>query len=191
LRSRSGNSVGAVAARDHCRGLRASPRCRPSVNTLTSGILAVDSPILPIVPDAWAAAQGIHGAEGLAGNAFSSTFVTGQVGHHLFAQREIPRDSWTAVYASAKLWVVKRAHRRCTVKAIIDTRRADHIAILRWGRAESEQYAGRGKPTRSSGRPRTSGPASHTMPRDRNRLHPIRDSGVTFAECISSSSGNY
>src|ERR1700730_15860059 len=37
------------------------------VNTLTVGDLAVDSPILPIVPDALGGAQGILGAEGLAG----------------------------------------------------------------------------------------------------------------------------
>src|ERR1700722_5905382 len=37
------------------------------VDTLTVGDLAVDSPILPIVPDALGGAQGILGAEGLAG----------------------------------------------------------------------------------------------------------------------------
>ena len=37
------------------------------VDTLTVGDLAVDSPVLPIVPDALGGAQGILGAEGLAG----------------------------------------------------------------------------------------------------------------------------
>jgi hypothetical protein len=37
------------------------------VDTLTVGDLAVDSPILPIVPDALGGAQGILGAEGLSG----------------------------------------------------------------------------------------------------------------------------
>jgi Aspartyl protease len=102
------------------------------VNTLTVGDLSVDSPILPIVPDALGGAQGILGAEGLVGKRIYIDFRHDKISI-TFSRNERSTNGFVDVpfYAIRETMVVVSARiDDIPTKAIIDTGGQTTIANL-------------------------------------------------------------
>jgi predicted aspartyl protease len=102
------------------------------VDTLTVGDIAVDSPILPIVPDALGGAQGILGAEGLAGKRIFIDFRHDKILITYSRNEKSPRDFVDIPFHAIRdtLVVVSARIGDVQVKAIIDTGGQTTIANL-------------------------------------------------------------
>src|SRR6202034_3262121 len=120
------------------------------VDTLTVGDLAVDSAILPIVPDALGGAQGILGGEGLAGKRIFIDFRHDKIvitfSRNEKSSREFVDVPFYAIHNT--LVVVTAMIGDVRVKAIIDTGGQTTIAnlALRDALARRSSYQAKGKP---------------------------------------------
>jgi len=156
------------------------------VNTLSVGDVAVDSPILPIVPDAMGGAQGVLGSEGLANkriyidfrhDQISITYSHGDKATHGFIS--IPFHSM-----HGQLIVIDAAVGDVRTKAIVDTGGQTTIANLALRDALSRlNQAGTGKPDQIMGA--TMAVESGTLiatPAIQLGSIKVIDPGVTFAD---------
>jgi predicted aspartyl protease len=154
------------------------------VDTLTVGDVAVDSPILPIVPDALGGAQGILGAEGLAGKRIYIDFRHDKIVITYSRNERSPRDFVDVPFHAIRntLVVVSARIGDVPVTAIIDTGGQTTIANLALRSALSRQLS-RGKPDEIIGATKDvqSGEVS-SMPAIQFGSIQILDSGVTFAD---------
>jgi Aspartyl protease len=102
------------------------------VDTLTIGDLSVDSPTLPIVPDALGGAQGILGAEGLAGKRIFIDFRHDKISITFSRNERSTRDFVDVPFHSSgsTLVVVNALVGTVRTKAIIDTGGQTTIANL-------------------------------------------------------------
>jgi len=156
------------------------------VNTLTVGDLAVDSPILPIVPDALGGAQGILGAEGLAGKRIFIDFRHDKIAITYSRNEKSERDFVDVPFRSIHntLVVVNVMIGDVHAKAIIDTGGQTTIANL----ALRDALAGRsltfrGKPDQIIGATKdVQNGEIIAMPAIQFGRIQILDSGVTFGD---------
>jgi hypothetical protein len=120
------------------------------VDTLSVGDVAVDSPILPIVPDAMGGAEGILGSEGLANKRIFIDFRHDQIAITYSHGEKSGRDFVRIPFRSLRgqLIVVDAMVGNVRTKAIIDTGGQTTIAnlALRDALQRSEQGRGRGRP---------------------------------------------
>lgn len=156
------------------------------VDTLTVGDLAVDSPTLPIVPDALGGAQGILGAEGLAGKRIFIDFRHDKIvitySHNEKSTRDFVNVPFHAIRNT--LVVVNAVIDDVRVKAIIDTGGQTTIANLALRSALARRNAlFRGKPDEIIGATKdVQAGEILPMPAIEFGTIQIRDSGVTFAD---------
>jgi hypothetical protein len=124
------------------------------VDSLTVGDLSVDSPMLPIVPDAMGGAQGVLGSEGLANKRIFIDF-----GHDLititFSRGEKAERDFVSVpfhQLHGQLIIVDAIVGDIRTKAIIDTGGQTTIANLALRNALARSYyGGKGKPDQITG----------------------------------------
>lgn len=156
------------------------------VDTLTVGDLAVDSPLLPIVPDALGGAQGILGAEGLAGKRIFIDFRHDKIVITYSRNERSTRDFVDIPFHAVRdtLVVVNARIGDVPVKAIIDTGGQTTVANLALRAAlnrRSPQF--RGKPDQIIGATKDIQDGEIiAMPAIEFGSIQIRDSGVTFAD---------
>jgi hypothetical protein len=156
------------------------------VDTLTVGDLAVDSPILPIVPDALGGAQGILGAEGLAGKRIFIDFRHDKIMITYSRNERSPRDFVDVPFHAIRetLVVVNAVIGDVPTKAIIDTGGQTTIANLALRAAlnrRSVQF--KGQPDQIIGATKDIEDGEILpMPAIEIGTIQIRDSGVTFAD---------
>ncbi len=156
------------------------------VDTLTVGDIAVDSPLLPIVPDALGGAQGILGAEGLAGKRIFIDFRHDKITITYSRNERSPRDFVDVPFHAIRntLVVVSAKVGEVPVNAIIDTGGQTTIANMALRSALNRELSmGRGKPDEIVGATKDiqSG-TMNSMPPIKFGTIEIRDSGVTFAD---------
>ncbi len=156
------------------------------VDTLTVGDLAVDSPLLPIVPDALGGAQGILGAEGLAGKRIFIDFRHDKISITYSHNEKSPRDFVDVPFHSIRntLVVVNATIGDVRVKAIIDTGGQTTIAniALRDALARRDELH-RGTPDQIIGATKdVQNGVDYPTPAIQFGAIQIRDSGVTFAD---------
>jgi Aspartyl protease len=158
------------------------------VDTLTVGDLAVDSPTLPIVPDALGGAQGILGAEGLSGKRIFIDFRHDKISITFSHNERSGNDFVDVPFHSIRntLVVVNAMVGTVRTKAIIDTGGQATIANLALRDALANQT------NRALGRPDQIIGATKDaqdgvilpMPAiEFGKVH-IADSGVTFADMV-------
>jgi Aspartyl protease len=156
------------------------------VNTLTVGDLAVDSPILPIVPDALGGAQGILGGAGLAGKRVFIDFRHDKIVITFSRNEKSSRDFVDVPFYSIgeTLVVVTAIIGDVRVKAIIDTGGQTTIANLALQHALGRRNMEfRGKPDQIIGATKDiQNGEILPMPAIQIGSIQIRDSGVTFAD---------
>lgn len=156
------------------------------VDTLSVGDLAVDSPILPIVPDALGGAQGILGAEGLEGKRIFIDFRHDKIVITYSRNERSTRGFVDVPFHSIRstLVVVNAVIGDVRVKAIIDTGGQTTIANLALRNAlawHSARY--RGKPDQIIGATKdVQNGEIIPMPAIEFGSIQILDSGVTFAD---------
>ncbi len=156
------------------------------VDTLTVGDLAVDSPILPIVPDALGGAQGILGSEGLAGKRIFIDFRHDKIAITYSRNEKSSRDfvdiPFHAVHDT--LVVVSARIGDVSTQAIIDTGGQTTIANLALRNALARRsQQGRGKPDQIIGATKDVQEGEVLpMPAIEFGTIQIRDGGVTFAD---------
>ena len=156
------------------------------VNSLTVGDLSVDSPTLPIVPDALGGAQGILGAEGLVGKRIFIDFRHDKISITYSRNERSPRGFVDVPFHAIRgtLVVVHAMIGGVSAKAIIDTGGQTTIANLALRDALSQHSARMwGVPDEIMGATKAvqkgeliSTPAIQIGPIQ------IQDSGVTFAD---------
>jgi len=156
------------------------------VDTLTVGDLAVDSTTLPIVPDALGGAQGILGAEGLAGkrifidfrhDRISITYSRGERSPRGFVDVPFYGLNGTLVVVDARVGDVR-------TKAIIDTGGQATIANLALKHAlayHNVQFGGRPDQIMGATKDVQNGEIIATPAIELGTIR-IMDSGVTFAD---------
>lgn len=119
------------------------------VDSLSVGDVAVDSPMLPIVPDAMGGAQGVLGSEGLANKRIYIDFRHDRISIKYSHDERAERDFVNIPFHSLRgqLIVVEAVVGEVRTKAIIDTGGQTTIAnlALRDALARSHE-GGRGKP---------------------------------------------
>jgi predicted aspartyl protease len=156
------------------------------VDTLTVGDLAVDSPILPIVPDALGGAQGILGAEGLAGKRIFIDFRHDKIVITYSRNERSSRDFVDVPFHAVRdtLVVVNAIINDVHVKAIIDTGGQTTIANLALrGALARRNGSSRGSPDQIIGATKDVESGEIVpMPAIEFGSIQIRDSGVTFAD---------
>jgi predicted aspartyl protease len=156
------------------------------VDTLTVGDLAVDSPTLPIVPDALGGAQGILGAEGLAGKRIFIDFHHDKISITYSRNEKSGRDFVDVPFHSIRntLVVVNAVIGDVRVKAIIDTGGQTTIANLSLRNALARHsYHSKGAPDEIMGATKEIQTGEIIpMPAIEFGAIQIRDSGVTFAD---------
>src|ERR1700686_486974 len=156
------------------------------VETLTVGDLAVDSPILPIVPDALGGAQGILGGEGLVGKRVFIDFRHDKIVITYSRNERSTRDFVDVPFHAIRntLVVVNAVINDVRVKAIIDTGGQTTIANLALRDALARRTAQfRGKPDQIIGATKDVQSGEFLpMPAIEFGSIQIRDSGVTFAD---------
>jgi hypothetical protein len=156
------------------------------VETLTVGDLAVDSPVLPIVPDALGGAQGILGGEGLIGKRVFIDFRHDKIVITFSRNQRSSRDFVDVPFYSIRetLVVVNAMIGDVRVKAIIDTGGQTTIANLALQHAlarHSLQF--RGKPDQIIGATKdVQNGEIIPMPAIAFGSIQILDPGVTFAD---------
>jgi Aspartyl protease len=156
------------------------------VDTLTVGDVAVDSPTLPIVPDALGGAQGILGSEGLAGKRVFIDFRHDKIVITYSRNEKSGRDFVDVPFHSIRntLVVVNALIGDVHAKAIIDTGGQTTIANL----ALRDALAGRslsfrGKPDQIIGATKDiQNGEIIDMPAIQFGTIQIRDSAVTFGD---------
>ncbi len=156
------------------------------VDTLTVGDLAVDSPTLPIVPDALGGAQGILGAEGLSGKRIFIDFRHDKIVITYSRNEKSTRDFVDVPFHSIRdtLVVVNVVIGNVRTKAIIDTGGQTTIAnlALRDALARSSSMY-RGTPDQIMGATKEiQNGEIIPMPAIEFGGIQILDSGVTFAD---------
>jgi len=156
------------------------------VDTLTVGDLSVDSPLLPIVPDALGGAQGILGSEGLAGKRIFIDFRHDKISITFSRNEKSTRDFVDIPFRSIRqtLVVVNAIIGDVHTKAIIDTGGQATIANLAL-RDALARNGGRlhGKPDQIIGATKDIQDGEIlSMPAIEFGSIQIRDSGVTFAD---------
>jgi hypothetical protein len=156
------------------------------VDTLTVGDLAVDSPILPIVPDALGGAQGILGAEGLEGKRIFIDFRHDKIIITYSRNERSGRDFVDVPFHSIHntLVVVNAVIGDVHAQAIIDTGGQATIANLALRDALARRGAQyRGTPDQITGATKdVQNGEIIPMPAIGIGTIQIRDSGVTFAD---------
>jgi predicted aspartyl protease len=156
------------------------------VDTLTVGDLSVDSPVLPIVPDALGGAQGILGSEGLAGKRIFIDFRHDKIVITFSRNERSPRDFVDVPFHAIRntLVVVNAIIDDVRVKAIIDTGGQTTIANLALRSALSRRNTMfRGKPDQIIGATKqVENGEVLPMPKIEFGSIQILDSGVTFAD---------
>lgn len=156
------------------------------VETLTVGDLSVDSPMLPIVPDALGGAQGILGSEGLAGKRIFIDFRHDKIVITFSRNEKSTRDFVDVPFHSIRntLVVVNAIIDDIRVKAIIDTGGQTTIANLALRSALSRHSTHfHGKPDQIIGATKQVEEGEILpMPAIQFGSIQIRDSGVTFAD---------
>jgi hypothetical protein len=156
------------------------------VDTLTVGDLAVDSPTLPIVPDALGGAQGILGAEGLSGKRIFIDFLHDKIVITYSRNERSPRDFVDVPFHSLRntLVVVNAMIGTVRTKAIIDTGGQTTIANLALRDALARTSAShKGTPDQIEGATKQiQDGIIMPMPAIEIGGIQIRDSGVTFAD---------
>jgi hypothetical protein len=156
------------------------------VDTLTVGDLAVDSPTLPIVPDALGGAQGILGAEGLVGKRIFIDFHHDKISITYSRNEKSGRDFVDVPFHSIRntLVVVNAVIGDVRVKAIIDTGGQTTIANLALRDALGRRsYLAKGTPDQIIGATKEiQNGEIFPMPAIEIGSIQIRDSGVTFAD---------
>ena len=156
------------------------------VDSLSVGDVSVDSPLLPIVPDAMGGAEGILGSEGLTNkriyidfqhDQISITFSRGEKSGHDFIN--IPFHS-----IRNQLIMVDAIVGDVRTKAIIDTGGQTTIANMALRNALSaKNYTGRGRPDQIVGATMAvENGIIYAMPAIRLGGVELRDPGVTFAD---------
>ena len=156
------------------------------VDTLTVGDLSVDSPVLPIVPDALGGAQGILGGEGLSGKRIFIDFRHDKIVITFSRNERSPREFVDVPFHALHetLVVVSAMVGDVPTKAIIDTGGQTTIANLALQRAifrRSVQL--RGKPDEIIGATKDVQEGElMAMPPIHFGSIQIRDAGVTFAD---------
>ncbi|HEV7614512.1 MAG TPA: retropepsin-like aspartic protease [Steroidobacteraceae bacterium] len=156
------------------------------VDTLTVGDLAVDSPTLPIVPDALGGAQGILGAEGLVGKRIFIDFRHDKIAITFSRNERSTRDFVDVPFHAIRntLVVVNALVDDVRVKAIIDTGGQTTIANLALRSALARRSTlFKGKPDNIIGATKDvqSGEVM-PMPAIKFGSIQIHDYGVTFAD---------
>jgi hypothetical protein len=156
------------------------------VATLTVGDLAVDSPFLPIVPDALGGAQGILGAEGLAGKRIFIDFRHDKIAITYSRNERSARGFVDVPFHAIRetLVVVNVRIGDVPTKAIIDTGGQTTIANLALRAALNRRNAlFRGKPDQIIGATKDVQDGEIIpMPAIQFGSIQILDSGVTFAD---------
>jgi hypothetical protein len=156
------------------------------VDTLTVGDVAVDSPTLPIVPDALGGAQGILGAEGLAGKRIFIDFRHDKIVITYSHNEKSTRDFVDVPFHSihGRLVVVNALIGDVRTQAIIDTGGQTTIANLALRAALNRRSTlFRGKPDQIIGATKdVQNGEIIPMPAIEFGSIQIRDSGVTFAD---------
>jgi hypothetical protein len=157
------------------------------VDTLTVGDLAVDSPVLPIVPDALGGAQGILGAEGLAGKRIFIDFRHDKIVITYSRNEKSPRDFVDVPFRAIRemLVVVDARIGDIPTKAIIDTGGQTTIANLALRTALSRRNlpAFAGRPDQIIGATKdVQDGMIIPMPAIKIGSIQILDAGVTFAD---------
>ena len=157
------------------------------VGTLTVGDLAVDSPILPIVPDALGGAQGILGAEGLAGKRIFIDFRHDKISITFSRNERSTRDFVDVPFHAIRgtLVVVNAVIDDVRVKAIIDTGGQTTIAnlALRGALERHRSFQNKGRPDQIIGATKdVESGEIRDMPAIEFGSVQIRDGGVTFAD---------
>jgi len=156
------------------------------VDTLSVGDLAVDSPILPIVPDALGGAEGVLGSEGLKNKRIFIDFHHDKIVITFSRDEHSPRGFYTVPFrlVGGKLIVVDAMVGPVHTHAVVDTGGQSTIGNLALRNALNERsFSYHGKPDRIVGA---------TLAEQRGELigapaitmGPIlmRDAGVTFAD---------
>jgi hypothetical protein len=156
------------------------------VDTLTVGDLAVDSPTLPIVPDALGGAQGILGGEGLIGKRVFIDFRHDKIVITYSRNERSTRDFVDVPFHSIRdtLVVVSAVIGDVRVKAIIDTGGQTTIANLALRDALSRRtmrYGGKADQIIGATKDVQDGEVI-PMPAIEFGSIQILDSGVTFAD---------
>src|ERR1700728_3001476 len=156
------------------------------VDTLTVGDLAVDSAILPIVPEALGGAQGILGAEGLAGKRIFIDFRHDKISITYSRNEKSERDFVDVPFRSIRntLVVVNVMIGDVHAKAVIDTGGQTTIANLALRDAlAGRSLAFRGKPDQIIGATKdVQNGEIISMPAIQFGRIQILDSGVTFGD---------
>ena len=156
------------------------------VDTLTVGDVAVDSPVLPIVPDALGGAQGILGAEGLAGKRIFIDFKHDKIVITYSRNEKSTRDFVDVPFQAMRgtLVVVNAMIGDVHTKAIIDTGGQVTIANYALRDALAERLTRtRGKPDQIIGATKAVQDGEVLpMPSIKFGGIEIRDGGVTFAD---------
>jgi predicted aspartyl protease len=157
------------------------------VDTLTVGDLAVDSPVLPIVPDALGGAQGILGAEGLAGKRIFIDFRHDKIVIAYSRNEKSPRDFVDVPFHAIRemLVVVDARIGDIPTKAIIDTGGQTTIANLALRTALNRRgpQAFGGRPDQITGATKdVQDGMIIPMPAIKIGSIQILDAGVTFAD---------
>jgi hypothetical protein len=156
------------------------------VDTLTVGDVAVDSPTLPIVPDALGGAQGILGAEGLAGKRIFIDFRHDRIVITYSHNEKSSRDFVDVPFHSIRntLVVINAVIGDVPTKAIIDTGGQTTIANIALRDAlAGRSLAFRGKPDQIMGATKdVQNGEIISMPAIRLGTIQILDSGVTFGD---------
>ena len=156
------------------------------VDTLTVGDLAVDSPTLPIVPDALGGAQGILGAEGLTGKRIFIDFRHDKIVITYSRNERSTRDFVDVPFHSIRntLVVVNVVIGDVRTKAIIDTGGQTTIANLALRNALRRNSASfKGTPDQIIGATKDVQDGEILpMPAIELGSIQIRDAGVTFAD---------
>jgi len=156
------------------------------VDTLSVGDVAVDSPLLPIVPDALGGAQGVLGSEGLTNKRIVIDFRHDQITITYSRDERPPRDFLRVPFRSIRgqLIVIDATVGGVYTKAIIDTGGQTSIGNLALRKALAERTMWfHGKPDQIEGATKAiqngeliATPAIQLGPVQ------IRDSGVTYAD---------
>jgi hypothetical protein len=156
------------------------------VDTLSVGDLAVDSPVLPIVPDALGGAEGILGSDGLANKRIFIDFHHDQIVITYSRDEHSGRGFFSVPFhlIRGKLIVIDARVGDVHTKAIIDTGGQTTIGNLALRNALSEHNFGfRGRPDKIVGATLAveNGELIDTPAIAMGPIQ-IRDSGVTFAD---------
>jgi hypothetical protein len=156
------------------------------VDTLSVGDLAVDSPLLPIVPDALGGAEGVLGSEGLKNKRIFIDFLHDQIVITYSREERAGRGFSTVPFKliHGQLIVIDVLIGHVRAKAIIDTGGQATIGNLALRDALSDRNRGfRGKPDSIQGATLAieTGELIDTPAIAMGPVE-IRDSGVTFAD---------